>query len=131
MEKQAMKWNVVLAIVIGLSASLLSPASLKSQTAQVLCFEDCPSKAPNYTMIDYGRALAKGWARNEWHPAQITETTVTWQDDTPNGAITRYYSFNRYSGRLQEKLVHHPPYTNPPYYSEWQCRPVECPKPRY
>jgi hypothetical protein len=119
LERESGVRNSVLALLISVAGA--TPVS-----AQVRCFNECFTP-----MIDYGRALAKDYASDEWHPAQITESTVTWQDDQHGGALTRYFSFDRYTGHVTEKMIHHPPYTNPPYYGQSQCREVKCPVPRY
>jgi hypothetical protein len=105
-------------------ALLIEGAWTIQANAQLLCYTGCSVK-----MIDYSRALALDNDSNEWHPAQITQTLVSWQYPNRIGALTRYFSLDRYSGRVTEKMIHHPPYTNPPYYGESQCRKVECPGP--
>src|SRR5262249_55686634 len=93
-------------------AFMLSIYVSTSASAQVRCFEGWAQ-----IKIDYGRSLASSYG--EWFPAQITESTVAWTDDTSRSR-TSAFLFDRYNGRVRQHDEFKEPYTNRPWSSGWQ-----------
>jgi hypothetical protein len=93
-----------------------------SANAQVRCFKD--TRLGWTFMIDYGRSLVR-WYVNTWTPAEITETSIRWQQRMTHKTASFY--FDRYTFKATERNKFDEDVNAEDYVNEYTFLKVECP----